>query len=138
MKHIVILACIVSIYVLSACSTTSTDVDKPLTGAALAVVEGQATREGGHSVKSFEVTIDNTGFTPMNMKVNRYDIVRIRITAKDGDHYFVLDDFDVSEHITDGQEKIIEFTATDKGIHNFHDSSFTGGSPRRGQLIVTN
>lgn len=138
-QQVVLASAILIIIVgLSSCTNSGTASDKPLTGAAIKISQGNPIRESGKAIRLFDMKVSDSGFEPMNIEAKKGETVRIRLTAEGSDHYFILNDFDISEGISAGKQKIIEFVAEEKGIHNFHSSQFMGNSPVRGQLIVTN
>ena len=75
------------------------------------------------TVKEFTVTASNFSFAPVAMTVNQGDRVRIVFKNSNGTHDFVLDEFGVNSGILQaGQEKVLEFTATQTGSFEYYCS----------------
>jgi plastocyanin len=74
-------------------------------------------------VKEIEVSSVGLRYTPVEIRVNRGDTVRITYVNTRGVHDWVLDEFDVATaRISAGQSETVEFVADQAGEFEFYCS----------------
>ena len=72
------------------------------------------------AVKEFTVEGKNYSFTPSTITVNKGDKVKITFKNSDGQHDFVLPDFNVKTNIINSGEQVtVEFTADKAGSFQY-------------------
>ena len=88
--------------------------------------------------KTFDVVASQFAFSPDTLTVNVGDTVVINLTSSDVPHGFSLSDFGISETITPGKTKTVEFVADQAGTFSFTCSVVCGAghSGMRGSLVV--
>ncbi len=75
------------------------------------------------AVKSFTVVGSNFSFTPNQLTVNKGDTVKITFKNSDGNHNWVLDEFNARTNvISGGQEQTIQFVADKTGTFEYYCS----------------
>lgn len=70
-------------------------------------------------VKTFNITAKQFEFTPNTISVNEGNKVVVNLTSTDVDHGFAVTEYGISETVTAGETKTIEFTADKKGTFTF-------------------
>ena len=75
---------------------------------------------------AIEMTAEHFHFTPEVVKVKQGTLVTINVKALDGTHGFKLGAFGIDERIEEGETKVIEFYAGEKGEYTFRCSHFCG------------
>ncbi len=90
------------------------------------------------AVKEFNVQAFRFGFNPSAIEVNKGDKVKITLTSSDTTHGFSISEYSISETISPGQTKTVEFTADKEGTFAFFCSVYCGSGHggMRGTLIV--
>ena len=83
-------------------------------------------------LRIFEITATATVFTPDTVVVNQGDVVRIKVTALDGDYDLDQPDYGFSQSIRNGEVKPLEFQASAAGVFKFFCPSC--GGPTKGPL----
>ncbi len=74
-------------------------------------------KDDNSTVKEVEIVAFNWGFDISPVTINRGDLVRLRITSREGEHGFFIPEFNINlSPIRPGEEKVIEFVADDSGI----------------------
>lgn len=75
------------------------------------------------AVKSFTVTGKNFAFSPTTMTVNKGDRVRVTLNDIDGNHDFVIDEFNAKTKVLkSGESETIEFIADKAGTFEYYCS----------------
>jgi cytochrome c oxidase subunit 2 len=102
---------------------------------ALCVSAQSAPSEAGSEIK---MTAKKYEFDPHEIRVKKGDHVRLVITAKDHDHGFKLEVFQVDQLLKKGEATTVEFTADKTGTFPFECSHFCGLGHKKmkGELIV--
>jgi len=88
--------------------------------------------------KEFNIIASNWNFLPNIMEVNLGDNVVLHVKSVEGNHGIALFDFNVNEHLTQGETIDIEFLANKQGTFNFFCNvpCGSGHGGMGGQLIV--
>jgi len=76
--------------------------------------------------QTIEVRAERYHFTPEELHVKVGTLVTLNITAIDGTHGFDLGAFGIDERLEEGQTKVIQFYAQQKGEYEFNCSHFCG------------
>jgi len=89
-------------------------------------------------IRKFTIEGGNFKFTPNTMKIKKGDTVQITFKNSEGNHDFVIDEFEVATNkIGEGEEEEVEFVADKVGTFEFYCSV---GNHRamgmKGSLIV--
>jgi heme/copper-type cytochrome/quinol oxidase subunit 2 len=79
-------------------------------------VEGQDQGQ----VREFSVSGNHYAFAPVNLTVNRNDLVKITFTAEDIPHSFTIDDYRIVKRAGTGQTVTFEFRADKTGSFPFY------------------
>ncbi|MBR9699385.1 hypothetical protein GOV09_02930 [Candidatus Woesearchaeota archaeon] len=90
-------------------------------------------------VKEMSIDAWSWGFTPEPVTINKGDRVRLKVTSSQGTHGVTIPALGVSTGpVSQGQEEIIEFTATESGTFEYFCNVPCGQGHRgmRGQLVV--
>lgn len=74
----------------------------------------------------FEVKAKKFSYTPSLIKVNKGDLVRIRLISEDVHHGMFMDGYDVSTSAHPGQDGSLTFVAAHKGRFSFRCSVTCG------------
>lgn len=76
--------------------------------------------------QTIEMTAEHFHFTPEIVRVKQGTLVMIKVKAIDGTHGFSLGAFGIDERLEEGETKVIEFFAGEKGEYGFKCSHFCG------------
>lgn len=75
-------------------------------------------RTGSHSVEA-DIHIESSVFYPKQVTLRMGDHVTVRLRNKDAyAHGFAIAEYEVSEYVQAGEEKVFTFTATKQGMFN--------------------
>ncbi len=120
---------VLSVFSIAACQKAGTQTDQQTQPA-------QETPE--EAVKEFNVQAFRFGFNPSTIEVNKGDKVKITLASSDTTHGFSISEYGISETISPGQTKTVEFTADKEGTFAFFCSVYCGSGHggMRGTLIV--
>lgn len=90
------------------------------------------------TIQTFDVVATQFEFTPSTITVNKGDTVQLNLSSEDVPHGFALSAFNVSETLTPGKTKTVEFVADQAGTFTFSCNIVCGAghSGMSGQLIV--
>lgn len=90
------------------------------------------------SVKEFTMEAKMFEFIPSEIRVNKGDMVRIKVKATDVAHSFTLMEYNINQQLSPGKEETIEFVADKRGTFTFSCAVFCGSGHRdmKGTLIV--
>ena len=157
MKKSLLIFCIISILLISACSQqpAQTKSQPKITiseknPAAEAPAQAKApapektasaeenTAAPTSGVKEFDITAKQFEFIPSVITVNKGDKVRLDVKSIDVTHGFSILEYGINENINPGKTTIIEFTADKTGEFAFFCSVYcgTGHSGMKGKLVV--
>ncbi len=102
------------------------------------VSESEENQASTRAVKEFDVVARNWEFVPGTIEVNQGDRIVLNVESVDGDHGIMISEFGVNEHLSPGEETMIEFVADKKGTFTFFCNVYCGAghSNMRGELIV--
>lgn len=102
------------------------------------VAEEEVVEETKALVETFDLTARQFEFDPSTITVQQGSTVVLNITAEDVPHGFSLPDFGVSETLTPGKTKTVEFVADKAGTFSFSCSVVCGSghSTMKGTLVV--
>lgn len=76
--------------------------------------------------ETIEMTAERYHFSPDVLHLKVGTLVQIKVRSINGTHGFKLGDFGIDETIEEGETKVIEFYAQEKGEYGFHCSHFCG------------
>ena len=157
MKKLLLLLCIVSILLVSACSQQQeqapaqpkiTIPEKNPATEAPAQAKTPAPEKTASAeekaavptpgVKEFDITAKKFEFIPSAITVNKGDKVKLNVKSIDVAHGFSISEFKINENIKPGVTKTIEFAADKAGEFTFFCSVYcgTGHKSMKGKLIV--
>src|SRR5258708_5195956 len=75
------------------------------------------------AVKSFTISGQNFSFTPSEIRVNKGDTVKITFKNEEGQHDWVIDEFQARTNvISGGQQQTIQFVADKSGTFEYYCS----------------
>ena len=72
------------------------------------------------------MTAERYHFSPDELHLKVGTLVQIKVRSINGTHGFKLGDFGIDETIEEGETKVIEFYAQEKGEYGFRCSHFCG------------
>lgn len=90
------------------------------------LLSGFATRGFAQEEKFFEIKAKKFSYTPNIIKVNKGDLVRIRLVSEDVHHGFFLDGYGINTSAHPGQEGSLKFIADKPGRFSFRCSVTCG------------
>ena len=76
--------------------------------------------------ETIEMTAERYHFSPDELHLKVGTLVQIKVRSINGTHGFKLGDFGIDETIEEGETKVIEFYAQEKGEYGFRCSHFCG------------
>ncbi len=76
--------------------------------------------------QTIEMTAERYHFTPDELHVKVGTLIQLKIKSINGTHGFNLGDFGIDEILEEGDTKVIEFYAQQKGEYDFRCSHFCG------------
>ncbi len=76
--------------------------------------------------QTIEMTAERYHFTPDEVHVKVGTLIQLKIKSTNGTHGFNLGDFGIDAMLEEGDTKVIEFYAQEKGEYGFHCSHFCG------------
>ncbi len=88
--------------------------------------------------ETVEMTAERYHFAPDELHLKVGTLVQIKVRSINGTHGFKLGDFGIDETIEEGETKVIEFYAQEKGEYRFRCSHFCGIGHfgMRGKVII--
>lgn len=89
--------------------------------------------------RTFEMEVSEWYFDPNDLAVDAGDELRIRLTSRRGDHYFILPDYEIQERVPEGETREVAFVADRAGEFRFGSCEWDGASLQvmKGRLRVT-
>jgi heme/copper-type cytochrome/quinol oxidase subunit 2 len=99
-------------------------------GVAVPVTETPAAPGVSAKYRSFNITVNSSGFSPATIAVNVGDTVNLQITASGGNYYFTQPDLGFNDPLPEGQTKTVSFSPMTAGKYLFYCSSC--GGPTKG------
>lgn len=89
------------------------------------------------SIRIFNIRAEGGKFIPSQITINHNDIVKISISAIDGDYDFILKGYNMSQNIKEGEKKNISFQAMKDGRFMYY-CELCGGVQEsfQGEIIV--
>jgi cytochrome c oxidase subunit II len=90
------------------------------------------------AAREFTVVADHFAFAPLQLEVQKDDLVKITFTARDIAHSFTIDNYRIAKRAAAGQSVTFEFRADQVGTHRFYCNLTQDDRCRRmeGQLVV--
>jgi cytochrome c oxidase subunit 2 len=90
------------------------------------------------TTQTFDIVASQFEFTPGTITVQKGDTVVLNLSSEDVPHGFSLAQFDISETLTPGKTKTVEFVADTAGTFSFFCSIVCGSGhgSMTGQLVV--
>ena len=127
-----VISLLMLVLVLTACGKSETIVPTdPITASATANIN--------EAVKEIHIDAYNFGFTQDPITIKKGDKVRLRITSSEGTHGIRIPALKLStEKISPGEEKTLEFVASEAGTLDYSCNIPCGSGNRemKGQLII--
>ncbi len=145
LTSIAILCLISLLIIVSGCSSSS---DSKTMAAGAAVAESAPTINSGNSnsatdnsapLTEVHIQAFNFGFTQDPVTIKKGDHVRLIFTSTSGTHGVMIPDLGLStKAFSEGEEQVLEFTATTSGTFNYFCDVPCGKGHRemKGQLVV--
>jgi Heme/copper-type cytochrome/quinol oxidases, subunit 2 len=72
------------------------------------------------AAREFTINADQFAFAPARIEVQKDDLVKITLTAKDIAHSFTIDQYRIAKRAAAGQTVTFEFRADQVGTHRFY------------------
>lgn len=96
------------------------------------------TDTSGAGMKEFSVTASQFTFEPNTIRVKKGDKVVLKVKSIDVTHGIAISEFNVNEVLNPGEERVIEFTASETGTYSMFCSVVCGSghADMKGTLIV--
>ncbi|MEK6947249.1 MAG: cupredoxin domain-containing protein [Nanoarchaeota archaeon] len=135
MKKIILIVLILSILVISACSSQG---GEQIVGQGSGVTEQTPASTQSGDFKEFTITAKQFEFVPSTIEVNKGDKVRLVVTSVDVPHGLAIPEYGINQRLEPGKPETIEFTADKVGTFTTYCSVVCGSGHKsmKGQLIV--
>jgi heme/copper-type cytochrome/quinol oxidase subunit 2 len=90
------------------------------------------------SAREFTINGDHFAFSPVRIKVQKDDLVKITFSARDIAHSFTIDQYRIAKRAAAGQAVTFEFRADQPGTFRFYCNLTTDDRCRKmeGELVV--
>jgi heme/copper-type cytochrome/quinol oxidase subunit 2 len=89
-------------------------------------------------VVRLELRVDDSGFEPARLRVQKGDVVELHLVSESSTHGFGLPQYGINEMMRRGKDVVVRFTADKRGRFQFKCTTFCGEmhTKMRGSLIV--
>jgi heme/copper-type cytochrome/quinol oxidase subunit 2 len=81
---------------------------------------GALPRRPEGTAREFTISADQFAFSPVQIQVQKDDLVKITLNARDIAHSFTIDQYRIAKRAAAGQSVTFEFRADQVGTHRFY------------------
>jgi heme/copper-type cytochrome/quinol oxidase subunit 2 len=94
--------------------------ESPVASAGTAAVPRSAPERPDGNAREFTISADQFAFSPVQIQVQKDDLVKITLNARDIAHSFTIDQYRIAKRAAAGQSVTFEFRADQVGTHRFY------------------